>query len=363
MVNKIRIGTRSSVLAIVQTEYVAKQLKAVLPHLEIEIVKMSTKGDERLNQSLSSFGGKGVFTKELEDALHSKTIDMAVHSAKDMPMELPQGLGVGAVFERADVRDVLVTLDGQKLKTLKPETVVGTGSLRRELQLRAANPGIVTKQIRGNVQTRLQKLAERQYDAIVLAAAGLHRLGYTQGAVINGQQFYFEYLDTDVMLPAACQGILAVETRIDDSEMMQLLAKVNDNAVMAVFEAERSYLSAINGGCNAPTAALAEYDANGDLHMRAMYAPEMQEIFGVFADNAEDIAKHLKTIKQKKENQKTEHANIAGECGSSSENEKNVTEIMFNGYPRCIYRAEYTEKAENAEQLGKICAQMVRKNQ
>ena len=307
MIQKIRIGTRSSVLALVQTEYVAQQLKAAFPYLEIEIIKMSTKGDERLNQSLASFGGKGVFTKELEDALCTKAIDMAVHSAKDMPMELPEGLGVGAVFERADVRDVLVTLDGQKLKDLKPQAVVGTGSLRRELQLRAANPDIDVKLIRGNVQTRMKKLAEGQYDAIVLAAAGLNRLGYMHEALLDGQTFYFEYLDTEVMLPAACQGILAVETRINDAQIMQLLSRINSGRTMAVFEAERSFLSEMNGGCNAPAAALAEYDLEGRLHMHAMYAPPEEN--------------------------------------------------------HSILYAEHTAEAAQARQLGKMCAQMVRKKQ
>lgn len=222
-------------------------------------------------------------------------------------MELPEGLGVGAVFERADVRDVLVTLDGQKLKNLKPQAVVGTGSLRRELQLRAANQNIDVKLIRGNVQTRMKKLAEGQYDAIVLAAAGLNRLGYEHGAVLDGQTFYFEYLDTEVMLPAACQGILAVETRINDAEIMQLLSQINSVRTMAVFEAERSFLSEMNGGCNAPAAALAEYDLEGRLYMHAMYAPPEEN--------------HI------------------------------------------ILYAEHTAEAAHARQLGKMCAQMVRKKQ
>lgn len=275
MIDKIRIGTRSSALALAQTACVATKLQEVFPDLKIEIVKMHTKGDKQLNQPLASFGGKGVFTKELEEALYSESIDMAVHSAKDMPVRLPEGLGVGAVLEREDVRDVLVTLDGrQRLKSLKPGTVIGTGSLRRELQLREANQDIVVKSIRGNVHTRLQKLADGQYDAIVLAAAGLHRLGYQNEAVYEKQHFYFEYLDTDIMLPAACQGILAVETRTEDAQIMQLLSQINSEKTMAVFEAERGYLSEINGGCNAPAAACAIYDKDGNLVMDAMYAPE-----------------------------------------------------------------------------------------
>ena len=176
MQKTIRIGTRKSKLALVQTHRVEKMILEAFPDLKIEICEMSTKGDELLDRSLLSFGGKGVFTQELEAALLQGQIDRAVHSAKDMPMEFPEGLGIGAVLRRGPVEDVIVTKDGTLLKDLKPGSVVGTGSLRRELQIKKINPLIRVKLIRGNVQTRLRKLEEGQYDAIVLAAAGLDRL-------------------------------------------------------------------------------------------------------------------------------------------------------------------------------------------
>ena len=168
MQKTIRIGTRKSKLALVQTHMVEKMILEAFPDLKIEICEMSTKGDELLDRSLLSFGGKGVFTQELEAALLQGQIDLAVHSAKDMPMEFPEGLGIGAVLRRGPVEDVIVTKDGTLLKDLKPGSVVGTGSLRRELQIKKVNPLIRVKLIRGNVQTRLRKLEEGQYDAIVM---------------------------------------------------------------------------------------------------------------------------------------------------------------------------------------------------
>ena len=180
MQDRIRIGSRKSKLALIQTEIVKAQIEKAFPGIVVEVVKMSTKGDELLDRSLTSFGGKGVFTKELEEALLRKEIDLAVHSAKDMPMEFPKGLGIGAVLKRGAVEDVVVTRDGTALRELKAGSVVGTSSLRRELQIKRINSLIRVQTIRGNVQTRLQKLLEGQYDAILLAAAGLERLGLTE---------------------------------------------------------------------------------------------------------------------------------------------------------------------------------------
>ena len=201
MQKTIRIGTRKSKLALVQTHMVEKMILEAFPDLKIEICEMSTKGDELLDRSLLSFGGKGVFTQELEAALLQGQIDLAVHSAKDMPMEFPEGLGIGAVLRRGPVEDVIVTKDGTLLKDLKPGSVVGTGSLRRELQIKKINPLIRVKLIRGNVQTRLRKLEEGQYDAIVLAAAGLTRLELS-----DENQWKFEHLSSEVCLPAAGQA-------------------------------------------------------------------------------------------------------------------------------------------------------------
>jgi len=266
---KIRIGTRKSRLALVQTDLVRKKIEAAFPEAEIEIVEMSTKGDEQLDRSLTSFGGKGVFTKELEDALLSEEIDLAVHSAKDMPMEFPEGLGIGAVLERADCRDVLVTTSGIKAAGLPAGSIIGTSSLRRELQIKALNPQVETALLRGNVQTRLRKLKEGRYDGILLAAAGLSRLGMEEE-----EGLHFEYLDPETFLPAAGQGILAVEAK--KGHMTEVLSAIHCERAALLLKAERSFLSAIGGSCNAPAAAYCTEGEDGELTLRAMYAADKE---------------------------------------------------------------------------------------
>lgn len=268
MQNVIRIGTRKSRLALVQTYIVKEKIEAAFPGVQIEVVEMSTKGDELLDRSLTSFGGKGVFTQELEAALLNGTIDLAVHSAKDMPMEFPEGLGIGAVLSRAAVEDVIVTCDGTSVEDLKPGSVVGTSSLRRELQIKEINPLVRIRMIRGNVQTRLRKLSEGQYDAIVLAAAGLERLKMDLN---EDGQFHFEYLDTSRCLPAAGQAILAVESR--DGHLKEVLKRIHDPRAAVSLCAERAYLSAIGGSCNAPAAALSRLEGE-TLHMEVLFAPD-----------------------------------------------------------------------------------------
>ncbi|MEH2956355.1 hydroxymethylbilane synthase [Candidatus Merdisoma sp. JLR.KK006] len=263
---KIRIGTRKSRLALVQTELVKEKIEAAFPEAEVEIVKLSTKGDELLDRSLTSFGGKGVFTKELEEALLSEEIDLAVHSAKDMPMEFPEGLGIGAVLERGDPRDVFVTTTGVKAAELPAGSVVGTSSLRRELQFKTINPLVGIKLLRGNVQTRLQKLKDGQYDGILLAAAGLERL-----KLLKEDGVYLEYLEPEDFLPAAGQGILAVEAK--KGHMSEVLAAIHCEEAALVLEAERSFLTRIGGSCNAPAASLCRLEAGG-MQMQVMYAKD-----------------------------------------------------------------------------------------
>ena len=260
----IRIGTRKSRLALVQTEIVRKKIEEAFPGVRTEVVEMSTKGDELLDRSLTSFGGKGVFTKELEEALLCGKIDLAVHSAKDMPMEFPEGLKIGAVLARGTAADVLVTRDGTRLTDLTPGSVVGTSSLRRELQIKKAHPLVRIRMIRGNVQTRLRKLSEGRYDAVVLAAAGLERLGLTEK-----DGYHYEYLDRSVCLPAAGQAILAVESR--NGHLEEVLEAVHDRAAAVSLYAERAYLAAIGGSCNAPAAAYSWLEGD-TLHMEALYA-------------------------------------------------------------------------------------------
>lgn len=264
----IRIGTRKSVLALIQTDLVKEKIERAFPEIAVEIVKIDTKGDQILDRSLTSFGGKGVFTAELEAELLNGSVDIAVHSAKDMPMDFPEGLGIGAVLERADVRDIFVTTSGEKLEALAPGSVVGTSSLRRELLIKEINPNVHVKLLRGNVQTRLRKLREGLYDGIILAAAGIERLGYEKEGGI-----FYEYLDSDIFLPAAGQGILAVESRTADAEMAEILAVIHSEPAACLLAAERAFLKTIGGSCNAPAAALCQ-EADGVFSMRAMYGKD-----------------------------------------------------------------------------------------
>ncbi len=264
MERAIRIGSRKSELAMVQTGMVKERIEAAFPEIRVEVVGMSTRGDEILDRSLTSFGGKGVFTRELEEALLGGEIDLAVHSAKDLPMEFPEGLGIGAVLTRGPVEDVIVTLDGTALRDLRPGSVVGTSSLRRELQIREINPLVRIRLNRGNVKTRLRKLAEGQFDAIVLAAAGLTRLG-----LLDSAEYHYEYLDPSVCLPAAGQALLAVESR--NGDLLEVLEAIHDPEAAVCLRAERSFLSAIGGSCNAPAAALSRLQGE-TLYMEAAFA-------------------------------------------------------------------------------------------
>lgn len=265
---KLRIGTRKSRLAVVQTELVRDAIWACFPDMEIELVPISTKGDRHLERSLASFGGKGVFTRELEDALLQGEIDMAVHSAKDMPMEFPKGLTLGAVLCREDPRDVLVTTSGIAAKKLPAGSVIGTSSLRRELQIRHLNPQVQIRLLRGNVQTRLEKLMTGGYDGILLAAAGLRRLGLTKQKGI-----FLEYLDTKEFIPAPGQGILGVEIRA--GELAEVMAAVHSPEDAVMLRAEREYLTVLGGSCNAPCAAYCRQEGES-LAMSVMFAKDGQ---------------------------------------------------------------------------------------
>ena len=264
----IRVGTRKSLLALAQTDIVKQKIEEAFPDIKVEIVKIDTKGDQILDRSLTSFGGKGVFTAELEAELLSGAIDIAVHSAKDMPMEFPEGLAIGAVLDRADVRDTFVTTDGRKLSDLEPGSIVGTSSLRREILIKEINPYVQIRLLRGNVQTRLRKLREGQYDGIILAAAGIERLDLHQEEGIH-----YEYLDPETFLPAAGQGILAVESRTKDEEIKEVLSAIHSSQAELLLMAERSYLITIGGSCNAPAAAYCRA-SDGVLTMKAMYVKD-----------------------------------------------------------------------------------------
>jgi hydroxymethylbilane synthase len=244
------VGTRGSALAQTQTALVEAALRRVAPNVVIEVRVIRTQGDARLDRPVTQIGGKGVFVREIENALLARVIDLAVHSLKDLPVEQPPGLVVAAIPPREDPRDVLVSRDGRRLSELPAGARVGTGSQRRAVQLRTMRPDLEVHDLRGNVDTRLRKLDAGQYDAIVLAAAGLSRLGRLDRVV--------EFFDPEVMTPAPGQGALAVECRAADETTQSLLLPVHDPQTWAAVTAERAFLSGLGGGCSAPIAAYAE---------------------------------------------------------------------------------------------------------
>ena len=245
----LRLGTRGSALARRQTELVAEALSAA--GIDSEPLVIHTTGDRNISASLLEIGGQGIFVREIEQALVEGRVDVAVHSAQDMPGELLPGTTIGATLPRADVRDVLV---GSSLAGLAPGTRVGTGSRRRVAQLLAARPDVIPAEIRGNVDTRLRKLSDGDYDAVILAAAGLERLGRAE--------LVAESLPIDVMLPSPGQGVIALQVRDDDSAMVAALAAVDHAPTSTALRAERALLQTLGAGCSLPVAALAHLRAN-----------------------------------------------------------------------------------------------------
>ncbi len=247
---EIIIGSRRSNLALTQTKWVISQLKKFNLPYEFKIKEIVTKGDRILDVTLSKVGGKGLFVKEIEQALIDKEIDLAVHSMKDVPSALENIFTLASITEREDPRDVLIAKDHIKLADLPEGAIIGTSSLRRSSQLLAARPDLQIKWIRGNVETRLRKLREEDFDAIILAAAGLHRLGYPEEIIT-------EYLDADICVPAVGQGALGLECRSDDEEVIALLQKINHEVTAETVTAERTFLHQMEGGCQVPIAAYA----------------------------------------------------------------------------------------------------------
>lgn len=246
----LRIATRKSPLALWQSEHVADLLRRAHPGLEVELVPLSTRGDEILDRSLSAIGGKGLFLKELELAMQRGDADCAVHSLKDVPMELEPGFALPAVIERADFADAFVSNDHRDLAALPRGARIGTSSLRRQAQLRALRPDLVLGDLRGNVNTRLAKLDAGEHDAIVLACAGLQRLGLDER--IRSR------LQAPEWLPAPAQGAIAIECRDDQPELAVLLAVLDHGPTRTCVEAERAMNRALHGSCHVPVAALAQ---------------------------------------------------------------------------------------------------------
>lgn len=257
----LRFGSRSSELARWQTGFIQRSLEAQWPGLKSGQILIQTEGDRVLELPLPEIGGKGLFTQELELALGEGRIDVAVHSLKDLPIEDSAGIVIGLIPEREVARDVLVSRNGETLEALQHGAVVGTSSLRRQGQLLASRPDLVIKSLRGNVQTRLKKLEDGQYDAIVLAQAGLVRLGL--------EAHISQVLPYETMMPAPGQGALAVQCRQGDRETLELLVILDDPVTRAEVEAERRFLEALGGGCSLPVGALAEL-RQGEIYMQAV---------------------------------------------------------------------------------------------
>ena len=269
---KIIVGSRRSKLALTQTNWVMDQLRKLDPRFDFEVKEIVTKGDQILDVTLSKVGGKGLFVKEIEQAMLDKEIDMAVHSMKDMPAVLPDGLTIGCIPFREDHRDALISRGHVKLKDLKPGAIVGTSSLRRSAQLLVARPDLEIKWIRGNVDTRLQKLETEEYDAIILAAAGLSRLGWASDVVT-------EFLDADLCIPAVGQGALSIECREDDKELLELFEKFTCKKTERAVRAERAFLQKMEGGCQVPIAGFAYVAENDEIVLNVLVAsPEGHEI-------------------------------------------------------------------------------------
>jgi hydroxymethylbilane synthase len=258
---RLRLGSRGSALALWQARHIAARLAEAWPGLDVAITIIKTEGDQRLDVPLTASGGKGVFVKEIEDALLGSTIDLAVHSLKDLPTDTPAGLTLAAIPVRHDPRDALISASARRVADLPQGAVVATGSPRRRCQLLAVRPDLKFTLVRGNVDTRLRKLEQGDFDALILAVAGIERLGLTAAP--------YTPIPLDVCLPAPGQGALALETRADDAESRRLVAVLDDPATASCVVAERAFLAALGAGCLAPAGAFARIEA-GRLAMDAM---------------------------------------------------------------------------------------------
>jgi len=254
MISKLAIGTRGSKLALYQANLVKSKLETTYPTLEVVINVIKTKGDKILDIALSKIGDKGFFTKEIQDALYNKEVDIAVHSLKDLPTELPKGSQLGAILERANHRDVLVSVGGKKLADFTAEDKIATSSLRRKSQLLQMNKQVQVVEIRGNVDTRIRKMNDGHCEGIIMAAAGIERLGL--------QEHITEYLNETQMLTAPGQGAIAIEIRKEDNEILEVLSVLNHEQSAICVTAERSFLNRLEGGCQIPFAAHATLDGD-----------------------------------------------------------------------------------------------------
>ncbi|MDY5481751.1 MAG: hydroxymethylbilane synthase [Veillonella caviae] len=263
MRNHIKIGTRKSTLALWQAEFIKSELQRLNPSITVELVHFNTKGDRILEKPLAEVGGKGLFTAELEAAMHAGDIDIAVHSLKDMPTELPQGLTLGAISKREVPYDALISPQYKTLDKLPKGARIGTSSLRRQAQLLHRRPDLKIEVIRGNVQTRLNKIETEGLDGVILAQAGLKRLGLDHQIT--------QVFTADEMIPAVGQGALAIECRADDVEMLDMLSLIDDEPTRLAVEGERSFLNQLNGNCQVPMGVHGTIE-KGQLTLKALIA-------------------------------------------------------------------------------------------
>ena len=260
---KLTIGTRGSALALWQARHVASRIAEANPGITIDTLIIKTQGDKILDAPLSKIGGKGLFTKEIEDALLDGSVDLAVHSMKDVPTELPDGLHIQAILEREDSRDVFISKDANCLGQLRDGALIGTSSLRRRAFLLSRYPQIEVVSIRGNVDTRIKKIETEHLDGVMLAAAGVIRMGFSNRIS--------EYLPFEVMLPAIGQGAIGIETRINDDATNRIIRELNHESTELCVGMERAFLTRMGGGCQVPMAAHCEWD-NGVVSMEAAVA-------------------------------------------------------------------------------------------
>ncbi|SIT83415.1 hydroxymethylbilane synthase [Edaphobacillus lindanitolerans] len=291
---KIVVGSRRSKLALTQTNWFIEQLKEAGAPFEFEVKEIVTKGDQIVDVMLSKVGGKGLFVKEIEQALIDKEIDFAVHSMKDMPAELQEGLTVGCVPEREDARDAFISNGNVRFEDLPAGAVVGTSSLRRSSQLLLMRPDIEIKWIRGNIDTRLKKMQDGEYDAILLAAAGLKRMGWNEEIVT-------QYLSEEDCIPAVGQGALGIECRADDEELLAELSKLTEETTLDAVTAERTFLSAMDGSCQVPIGGHAVVEGGQVRFTGFIASPDAEDVFRAAAVDSDPVKAGLEVARMLKE--------------------------------------------------------------
>jgi len=292
-IKKIRVGTRGSNLALVQANWVSDRLKSLYPDMSVAVVPIRTRGDRMQNISLVEIGGKGIFVKEIEETLLRGDIDIAVHSMKDVPVDLPDGLIIGAIPEREDPRDVLISREGTKMEGLSKGARLGTGSLRRGMQIKRLMPDIEIVPVRGNIDTRIKKIVTENLDGIIVAAAGMKRMG--RGREIS------QYIPIEVMMPSAGQGVLGIEMRESDRETKALIAPLNHPDTVVEISAERAFLRRLGGGCQVPIAGIARKSGNnlvikglvGSIDGRVMIMDEVRGDSSNWEDMGNTLAENI----------------------------------------------------------------------